>query len=364
MRYPEFIKDGGTIGFVAPSFGCATEPYLSGFKMALSKFERMGYKLDLGPNCTENKGIGISNTPKLCGQELNEYYPSSKNDAIISCGGGELMCEVIPYMDFDAIKNATPKWYMGFSDNTNFTFLETTICDTASIYGPCAGSFGMEDWHESLKDAFEVFTGKKSRVHNYDMWERNSLRDEEHPYIGFNLTEKIDMKCFVPNEEININDSSTNLGIGTWNMIKSDETSLEGRLIGGCLDCLLGIAGTRFDYVDSFNEKYKEDGIIWFLEACDLNIMSIRRGLGQLKNTGWFKYVKGFLVGRPCAAFGEEAFGIDQYRAVIDVLGEYNVPILMDLDIGHLSPMMPIVCGSTANVTYKNNEFEIEYTWK
>ena len=25
MRYPEFLSEGGTIGFVAPSFGCATE---------------------------------------------------------------------------------------------------------------------------------------------------------------------------------------------------------------------------------------------------------------------------------------------------------------------------------------------------
>ena len=27
MRYPLFLQDEGTIGFVAPSFGCATEPY-------------------------------------------------------------------------------------------------------------------------------------------------------------------------------------------------------------------------------------------------------------------------------------------------------------------------------------------------
>lgn len=27
MRYPEFLAEGGIIGFVAPSFGCATEPY-------------------------------------------------------------------------------------------------------------------------------------------------------------------------------------------------------------------------------------------------------------------------------------------------------------------------------------------------
>lgn len=351
MRYPEFIKDGGTIGFVAPSFGCATEPYASGFDMALDKFKALGYKLDLGPNCREAKGIGISNTPELCGKELNEYYLSDNNDAIISCGGGELMCEVIPHIDFESIKNAKPKWYMGFSDNTNFTFLETTICDIASIYGPCAGSFGMEEWHESLVDSFDVFTGKKSVVRNYKEWEINSLRDEEHPYIGFNLTEKVDMKAFVPT------------GTGEYQITK-EPVKLEGRLIGGCLDCLLGIAGTKYDHVKSFNEKYKDDGIIWFLEACDLNIMSIRRGIGQLKNTDWFKNVKGFLIGRPCAAYGQEMFGIDQYRAVTDVLSEYNVPILMDLDIGHLSPMMPIVCGSTAVVEYQDNNFKIEYTWR
>lgn len=28
MRYPSFIEKGNTIGFVAPSFGCAGEPVL------------------------------------------------------------------------------------------------------------------------------------------------------------------------------------------------------------------------------------------------------------------------------------------------------------------------------------------------
>ena len=31
MRYPKFLPDEGTIGFVAPAFGCATEPYKSAF---------------------------------------------------------------------------------------------------------------------------------------------------------------------------------------------------------------------------------------------------------------------------------------------------------------------------------------------
>lgn len=73
MRYPEFLKPGGTIGFVAPSFGCTFEPYISRFENARKTFSEMGYGLDIGPNCDKAEGIGISNSPDKCGAELNEY---------------------------------------------------------------------------------------------------------------------------------------------------------------------------------------------------------------------------------------------------------------------------------------------------
>ena len=91
--------------------------------------------------------------------------------------------------------------------------------------------------------------------------------------------------------------------------------------------------------------------------------MSIRRALWQMKEAGWFEHLKGFLIGRPLC-MSQEMFGIDQYRAVTDVLSEYNVPIIMDIDIGHLSPMMPIICGSTAKVTVEGNNVAIQYTFK
>ena len=132
----------------------------------------MGYRLDLGPNCYAQEGVGISNTPEKCGKELNEYLHTEKADVLISCGGGELMCEALDYVDFKGISEASPKWYMGYSDNTNLTFLLTTLCDTASIYGPCAGAFGMEPWHESIQDALELLQGKKLVVKGYDKWEK------------------------------------------------------------------------------------------------------------------------------------------------------------------------------------------------
>lgn len=342
MRFPEFLKKQGTIGFVAPSFGCASEPYYTAFANARKKFEDMGYHTQLGPNCLVEKGIGISNEPKLCGEELNESYCGADNDVIISCGGGELMCEVVPYIDFERIADARPKWYMGFSDNTNFTFLSATLADTAAIYGPCASAFGMEPWHASVQDAFDLLCGKQKQVHNYDLWEKESLKDEEHPLVPYNLTEPMQMRLF-PDPEA--------------------EVHIRGRLIGGCMDCLVNLLGTKFDRVQEFCEKYAGDGFVWFLESCDLNVMAIRRAVWQMKEAGWFTHVKGFLIGRPLC-YGEEAFGIDQYRAVTDLLAEYQVPVIMDLDIGHLSPMMPVVTGAMADIRAEKNTFVMDYEWR
>ena len=42
MRYPKFLPVNGTIGFVAPSFGCATEPYYTAFLNAQKKISENG----------------------------------------------------------------------------------------------------------------------------------------------------------------------------------------------------------------------------------------------------------------------------------------------------------------------------------
>ena len=91
--------------------------------------------------------------------------------------------------------------------------------------------------------------------------------------------------------------------------------------------------------------------------------MSIRRTLWHMKNAGWFKYVKGFLIGRPLH-FGEELMGLNQYNAVTGILGEYDVPILMDLDIGHLPPMMPLITGAYAVVNASKNSITVEHILK
>ena len=347
MRYPAFLKEKGTIGFLAPSFGCATDPYRTAFENAQKKWKNMGYKVDLGPNCYVEKGIGISNTPLECGREFTQYYMSKDNDCLISCGGGELMCEILEYVDFEAIREVEPKWFMGYSDNTNMTFLLNTLCDTAAIYGPCASAFGMEPWHPSLMDAMELLSGKRNEVVSYGKWEREG---DEHPLAPYQCTEELALKIFQPDQ--------------TGNMTKQDTAVMEGRLIGGCMDCLVNLLGTRFDKVKEFTDNYKEDGLIWFLEACDLNVFGVRRAMWQMEQAGWFQNVKGFLIGRPLCCYGQEMMGLDQYSAILPTAQRHGIPVIMDIDLGHLPPMMPLVSGSIAKVTAEDNRLKIKMEYR
>ncbi|MBO4903921.1 MAG: LD-carboxypeptidase [Lachnospiraceae bacterium] len=369
MNYPNFLKPNGRIGFIAPSFGCTIEPYLSDFQSALEEFKGMGYTTVPGPNCFADEGIGISNTPEKCAAEVNDYFTNDKSDVIISCGGGELMCEILPFVDFEKIASSTPKWFMGYSDNTNLTFLLNTLCDTASIYSVCASKFA-KDHHQCVDDAFDVLCGKKLSVSNYDKWFKDKYDSQDLPDDsedgngdGTKTSGPAPVDTYINEKTGDVYDVyeyKQYLYVGNRTV---DSASMSGRLIGGCMDCLVNLTGTRFDRMGDFNDRYKDDGIIWFLEACDLGVMSIRRALWQMENAGWFEHVRGFLIGRPLKF--DDTFGdFDHYDAVLGILGKYNVPILMDLDIGHQFPQMPVISGACANVEAAGNSFNMEFLLK
>ena len=344
MRYPDFLQDGGRIGFIAPSFGCATEPYISCFKEALKRFEAMGFETVIGPNCSEDKGVGKSNLPELCGAEINDFFTNDKCDVIISCGGGETMCEDLPYVDFEKIAESKPKWFMGYSDNTNLTFTLPTLCDIAAVYGPNASSFGQRPWHPAIEDALNLLRGRELNVHNYPKWEIESFKADDNPYVPFNTTEDFCMSF-------------------GGSAAGKNEVSFSGRMIGGCLDSLAGLCGTSFDRAREFSERYAADGIIWFLESCELRSMSIRRTLWQLENAGWFTNVRGFIIGRPYE-YDMDDFGLDRIAAFRSALDHFNVPVLLDVDLGHLPPAMPIISGAMAEVTAKSGSLAIKQRMK
>jgi len=349
MRYPAFIKMNDCIGIPAPSFGAAIEPYSSALENALDAFRDLGFRTLVGANCYKADGIGRSTNAKDCAAELMKMYLGSEADALISCGGGELMCEILPYMDFEAIAKARPKWFLGYSDNTNFTFPSTVLADTAAVYGPCAPTFGMSPMHPALFDAVSLLKGEKKAFSGYGSFERESLKGEENPFAPYNTTEKAAYKPFAPAEE----------GGGAA-LRPAEKINLKGRLLGGCIDCLSLFLGTPWDKVAEFNKKYENDGVLWFLESCDLGPLQLRRSIWQMRQAGWFDKATGFIFGRPMH-LGEEAFGLSMDEAVLDVLAPLGVPVLLDADLGHLPPQVPIVSGAKAKAEATAESWTIEY---
>ena len=337
MRYPKFIKQNDTIAFIAPSFGATTYPYDTRVKWAKRFFEKEGFQVLLGDNVYKAELPYLSNTPSEIGKEFMEMYKNPEVKLLLSVGGGEMQFETLPFIDFETIKTMEPKWFDGFSDNTNYSFLLTTISDTASVYGHCAGSFAMKKLDQSILDDYLLLKGEKLELEGYPKFQlRSSAYNKKHPLSGYNL--KHDKVI---------------------TSLSGEEVSFKGRLLGGCLDILSLICGTKYDKVKEFNQKYSSDGVVWFLEACDLTPQALRRTLLQLKMAGWFNTANGFLIGRNAAAFNREDFGLNRFNAV-EVLQDLNVPILIDVDLGHIPPTMPLICGSIGEINYQNNDLKIK----
>ncbi len=354
LKRPEYIKKGAVIGVTAPSFSPAIEPYSLLYPMARRNIENRGYSIVEGETVHRNDGLGISTDPEFAGKELVEFYKRDDIDAIISAGGGELMNETITHVDFEELKNCRPKWFMGYSDNTNFVFPLVTITGVQSIYGPCMCEFAPV-WEESQKDSFALLEGTKSSFKGYkrfvnpekeEKWTGETIYTDEMLRAPYALNDDRVLVNFLPEN-------------GVLRRAENETVTMEGIFLGGCLDVLANMVGTRFDRVKEF--KKENPDLIWVLEACDLTPMSIRRSLWNMREAGWLEGAKGFLIGRPETAWKQNMIGVDQYNAVTDVLKELGAPIIMDAEIGHIDPMMPVVMGAGVRVTADAGDLMIEY---
>ncbi len=339
MRYPSFLKKDGTIGVIAPSFGVSGYPYEPQYENGVKKLKRLGLKIKEAKHI---RGIVkcASAPAKDRANDVMEMFLDPEVDFIMSVAGGELMNQILPYIDFKTLSHCVPKYVMGYSDNTHLTFTLPVFADMAALYGNHVGAFGQRRWDNSVQDAYDLITGKKLSFESYPKYEiEDKTKEAGKALSGYNLTEKVEIKA----------------------IDNAEEVSMSGRLIGGCLDCLAGMVGTPFGNIDAFLEKYKEDGFIWFMESYSYDVVGVNRVLTQLKQAGWFKYCKGFVFGRPIN--GEDFIDFTQADSY-EPLKEFNVPIIYGCDIGHIPPRWTIISGAYATVTKKGDVAEISYTLK
>ena len=336
MIYPKFIKENDIIGITAPSDGVTAESKLRRLDNAIKNFEQLGF------NIKETKNVrtsvkGRSSTSKERASELESLYEDKEVNAIITSGGGDFLLEMLSELDFNTIKD-NPKWLQGYSDPTGLLFTITTNLDIATVYSDNFKTFGMEPWHKSLENNLEILKGNIIEQTSFSKYEEDKkLITGLEP---FNLTKKVYWKNLNNEEVINI----------------------KGRMIGGCLDLITELFGTRFDKTKDFLEKYKDDGIIWYFDVCELSSESLIRTLWKLKDNGYFKYTKGILFSRVYAC--NSYYDISYEEAIYESLKDLNIPIIINADIGHVSPRMTIINGAIATITSSKGKGKIKFELK
>ena len=154
--------------------------------VSLDKIKERGYKIFEGKTARLSDGIGISTDPKVAASELMEFYKRDDINAIISAGGGELMNETITHVDFNELKNYPPKWFIGYSDNTNFIFPLVTMTGVMGIYGPCISGFAKK-WEGTEEDSFALLEGTKTSFSGYEKvaFETDDDNESEPPKADF-----------------------------------------------------------------------------------------------------------------------------------------------------------------------------------
>ncbi len=132
-----------------------------------------------------------------------------------------------------------------------------------------------------------------------------------------------------------------------WKVVGNQPVKIEGRLLGGCIDIIRHLIGTPFGDVDSFRKKHiNGEPIIWYLENCEMNTADLRRSLVQMKLAGWFENCSGLMFGRSDANKPVENYTVeDVYQ---DLANELELPIIYDIDCGHLPPQITFINGAYA----------------
>ncbi len=316
IRKPQKLSPGDTIGVVAASL-----PVLPSFR---ENYER-GKKviLDLGFKIKEGKTIGktkwwAAGTPKEVADDINSMFENKNIKAIMSQTGGYSASSVLEYLDYGLITN-NPKPFIGMSDVTNFHLAFFTKCNMVG--------FHMDDVTFGLGHSWK--------------------EDEKH--LGAFDKEMV-VKFLTKVEPVGIIKPLT--GWEEWKRGKAG-----GHLIGGNLHLMTNLTGTEY-----FPSKDYFEGAILFWEEVGEPLHNIARSLIHLKYAGVLEKISGMLIGKITYIKPPREKEIEVPTAkemVLDILKDYNFPIMANMDFGHFTVNIPMPIG--IKVSFDTSKKELNF---
>ena len=325
--YPENLKPGDEIRIICPS----TFKEISSIQKGISFLQESGYKVSLANNYkkTDKSDLFDSTPLEERVDDFNEAFADENVSAVIPASGGYNANQLLPFVDFQSIKD-NPKIFCGFSDITVLNNALYTKTGLVTYSGPMLST--LSNKADSLDFTHSNFIKAISTYPSFEV---------DDSSVWFEKTRILD-------ESFNIELENTGRKV-----IRAGEA--EGILVGGNLCSLNLLHGT--EYMPDLTDKvlFIEDDFIFaepitFLKEFERNLVS----LIQQQN---FEKVGGLMIGR-----FEKKSGIT--LGMIDELMERNLckfkfPIIANLDFGHTLPIITLPIGGLVEIKASGNKCSI-----
>lgn len=330
IRYPAPIIK--TIGITAPSSGVEQELHHL-LERTISHHKEKGYNFKVGETAWTQHDAK-SAAAEIRAAELMDMLTDEGIDAVIPPWGGELLIEILEFLDFSKME---PKWIMGYSDVSMLLLAITLNTGIATAHGTNIIDLrGPEIDATTAKwiDVLLTAAGEEIIQASSDKYQKKWEHANPSPEV-FHLTEKT-----------------------VWKTTGAARLKFEGRLLGGCIDVIHHLAGTPFGRVASFREQHiPGEPVVWYLENCEMSVADLKRSLTQMKYAGWFENCAGIMFGRSPANHPTETYTVEKMYK--DLEQELGIPVIYDIDCGHMPPQIIFVNGAFAQVEFNEGKAEI-----
>jgi len=333
---PQKIHKGDTVATVSLSWGGAGDEHLLWrYNLGKERLQKQfGLKVVEMPNTLKGSNY-LYNHPEKRAEDLMDAFSDPSIKAIFSCIGGNESIRMLPYINYDIIRN-NPKIFIGYSDTTT-THLMCYKAGLSRFYGVSV-----------LAELAE-----NNQIYDYTAHWLKTVLFSERPIGNIPACEQWTgerVEWNIENAQV-----SKHLQRNQGYEFLQGNSIVRGHLFGGCIEVLEMAKGTELWP----NSETLKDSILFFETSEDMPQPTyIECWLRNYGSQGILQNAKAIIFGKPY----QEKF-YDEYKAsikkVITELNLYDLPIVYNMTFGHNEPMCVLPYGAIAEVDCFNKTFTI-----